>query len=244
MRLRRRERLRVLFGGTVPETTHGFLLDHTAALAGLAAAGHTLLLDDGHPACRFADELLRLDDRAAVAAAHERARGPFAATPFCFVILQYNKPEVTARCVESLRRIESGGRPVHAIIVDNGSEPAAVARSHALFDGAEDVTLVCTGENLGFARGNNVGYRHARDVLGADFTKQVSRDYDVLIEDKGIALRGLFIIDPDGVLQYKVVHALNIGRSVDETLRVLQALQEGGLCPADWKPGQKKLTPA
>jgi peroxiredoxin (alkyl hydroperoxide reductase subunit C) len=77
--------------------------------------------------------------------------------------------------------------------------------------------------------------------LASDITKDVSRDYGVLIEDKGIALRGLFIIDPDGVLQYQVVHALNIGRSVDETLRVLEALKMGGLCGADWKPGQKTL---
>jgi peroxiredoxin (alkyl hydroperoxide reductase subunit C) len=88
------------------------------------------------------------------------------------------------------------------------------------------------------------GIQGLRYPLGADFTKQVARDYGVLIEDKGIALRGLFIVDPEGVLQYKVVHQLNVGRSVDETLRVLQALQEGGLCPADWKPGQKTLTPA
>jgi len=77
--------------------------------------------------------------------------------------------------------------------------------------------------------------------LASDITKDVSRDYGVLLEDKGIALRGLFIIDPDGTLQYQVVHALNIGRSVDETLRVLEALKTGGLCGADWKPGQKTL---
>jgi peroxiredoxin (alkyl hydroperoxide reductase subunit C) len=77
--------------------------------------------------------------------------------------------------------------------------------------------------------------------LAADATKKVSRDYGVLIEDRGIALRGLFIIDPEGVLRYKVVHDLNIGRSAEETLRVIQALQTGGLCQAEWKPGQKTL---
>ncbi|HEY9683600.1 MAG TPA: peroxiredoxin [Drouetiella sp.] len=79
-------------------------------------------------------------------------------------------------------------------------------------------------------------------VLASDITKDVSRDYGVLMEDKGIALRGLFIIDPDGILQYQVVHSLNIGRSVEETLRVLEAIKTGGLCGADWKPGQKPLT--
>lgn len=77
--------------------------------------------------------------------------------------------------------------------------------------------------------------------LAADITKQAARDYGVLIEEEGIALRGLFIIDPDGVLKYQVVNHNDVGRSVDETLRVLQALQSGGLCPINWKPGDKNL---
>ena len=77
--------------------------------------------------------------------------------------------------------------------------------------------------------------------LAADSTKKVASDYGVLIESRGIALRGLFVIDPEGVLRYKVVHDLNIGRSAEETLRVIQALQTGGLCQAEWKPGQKTL---
>jgi peroxiredoxin (alkyl hydroperoxide reductase subunit C) len=77
--------------------------------------------------------------------------------------------------------------------------------------------------------------------LASDATKQVARDYGVLIEDKGIALRGLFVIDPEGILRYKVIHDLNIGRSAEETLRVIQALQTGGLCQAEWKPGQETI---
>lgn len=77
--------------------------------------------------------------------------------------------------------------------------------------------------------------------LASDSTQQTARDYGVLIEREGLALRGLFLIDPKGVLQYQVVHNLNIGRSVDEVLRVLEALQAGGLCPSDWRPGQKLL---
>ncbi|TCO70721.1 peroxiredoxin [Marinisporobacter balticus] len=77
--------------------------------------------------------------------------------------------------------------------------------------------------------------------LASDRTQQVSRDYGVLIEEEGIALRGLFIIDPNGILKYSVIHDLNVGRSVDETLRVLQGLQSGGLCPIDWHPGEELL---
>ncbi|AEI39342.1 peroxiredoxin [Paenibacillus mucilaginosus] len=77
--------------------------------------------------------------------------------------------------------------------------------------------------------------------LASDITKQVARDYGVLIEEEGIALRGLFIINPEGELQYQVVHHNNVGRSVEETLRVLEALQSGGLCPIGWKKGDQHL---
>lgn len=77
--------------------------------------------------------------------------------------------------------------------------------------------------------------------LAADHNQKVARDYGVLIEEEGVALRGLFIINPEGELQYQTVFHNNIGRDVDETLRVLQALQTGGLCPANWRPGQATL---
>lgn len=61
--------------------------------------------------------------------------------------------------------------------------------------------------------------------LLSDLTKQISIDYDVLLADAGVALRGLFIIDPNGVIRQKTINDLPVGRSVDETLRLLQAFQ-------------------
>ncbi len=77
--------------------------------------------------------------------------------------------------------------------------------------------------------------------LLSDITKEVSRQYGVLLEEKGVALRGTFVIDPHGILQYQVVHDLNVGRSVQETLRVLQALQTGAMCPIEWNDKKKTL---
>ncbi len=77
--------------------------------------------------------------------------------------------------------------------------------------------------------------------LASDMTKQVSKDYGVLLEEEGIALRGLFIIDPEGTIRYQVVQDNDIGRSVDETLRVLRALKTGGMCPLDWDFGEELL---
>ena len=78
--------------------------------------------------------------------------------------------------------------------------------------------------------------------LASDTGGKLARAFNILVEEENIALRGLYIINPEGILQYAVVHDLNIGRSVDETLRVLQGLQTGGLCSADWTPGQENLT--
>jgi alkyl hydroperoxide reductase subunit AhpC len=77
--------------------------------------------------------------------------------------------------------------------------------------------------------------------LLSDFSKQTSRAYGVLDEQNSQARRGLFIIDPNGVIQYRVVHSDRVGRSVDETLRVLKALQTEELCPVNWKPGDKTI---
>jgi peroxiredoxin (alkyl hydroperoxide reductase subunit C) len=85
------------------------------------------------------------------------------------------------------------------------------------------------------------GIEGVKYPIASDVGGKLARAYNILVEDANIALRGLFIINPEGVLQYSVVHDLNIGRSVDETLRVLQGLQTGGLCSADWKPGQENL---
>lgn len=129
-----------------------------------------------------------------------------------------------------------------------------------------DFTFVCPTEIVGF----NEHYQEFRklnaEILGAsvdskfshlawisnelgdlhfpllsDITKEVARQYGILIEKAGVSLRGLYIIDPNGVLRYELVHDLNVGRSVDETLRVLEALQTGELCPINWKRGVQTL---
>lgn len=88
---------------------------------------------------------------------------------------------------------------------------------------------------------NAHGIKGTRFPLASDQTHAVAEAYGVMVEREGAALRGLFIIDPAGILQYAVVHNLHIGRSVDETLRVLEALQAGGLCGANWEPGEDLL---
>ncbi len=77
--------------------------------------------------------------------------------------------------------------------------------------------------------------------LLSDITKQTSSDYNVLLKDKGISLRGAFIIDPDGILKCYMVNDLAIGRNVNELVRLIQAFQTGDLCPVGWKKGGETL---
>jgi serine/threonine protein kinase len=77
--------------------------------------------------------------------------------------------------------------------------------------------------------------------LGSDEDGAVCRAYGVYLERQHAALRGLFLIDPNGVLQYQVVHSLTTGRNTEEILRVLEGLQMGGLCPGERRPGEPAL---
>jgi len=77
--------------------------------------------------------------------------------------------------------------------------------------------------------------------LASDVEGETCRNYGVFLETQHVALRGLFIIDPNGVLQYLAVHNLSVGRRTDEIMRVLAALQTGGLCAENWSPGDANL---
>ena len=82
--------------------------------------------------------------------------------------------------------------------------------------------------------------------LIADLNKEIGKAYDVLLPD-GICLRGLFLIDKEGVVRHQVVNDLPLGRSVDEALRMVSALQffeeNGEVCPANWQEGARTIKP-
>lgn len=91
---------------------------------------------------------------------------------------------------------------------------------------------------------NQGGLGSVEFPMVADLTKGIARRYDILLNDS-VALRGLFLIDRDGIVRHQVVNDLPLGRSVDEALRVLDALQHfeanGEVCPANWRKGDKAM---
>lgn len=129
-----------------------------------------------------------------------------------------------------------------------------------------DFTFICPTEIRGFAKQEAEFQKLGAAILGAstdsewshkvwferdlpevqypilaDTTQKVAHDYGVLNEDDGSAERGLFIIDPEGIVKYALISAGSVGRSVKEVHRVLQALQSGELCPVEWEPGESTL---
>lgn len=91
------------------------------------------------------------------------------------------------------------------------------------------------------------GIQGVQYTIVSDLNKTISAAYDVLVEGAGIAYRGLFLIDKNGVVQHQVVNNLPLGRSVDEALRMVDALQffenNGEVCPANWQKGSAGMKP-
>jgi peroxiredoxin 2/4 len=89
------------------------------------------------------------------------------------------------------------------------------------------------------------GIKGVEYPLISDLNKTIARDYQVLDEENGIAYRGLFILDKKGIVRHQLMNDLPIGRSVDEALRVLDALifheKNGEVCPANWSAGKKSM---
>ena len=112
-----------------------------------------------------------------------------------------------------------------------------------------DFTFVCPTEIIAFSDRHSEFSALNTEVLGVSVDSEFSHlAWNVLDPEAGVALRGLFIIDKDGVIQHSTINNLSFGRSVDETLRTLKALQyvqshPDEVCPAGWKEGDKTMVP-
>lgn len=146
----------------------------------------------------------------------------------------------------------------------------------ALFFYPLDFTFVCPSEIIAFSKRAKAFEERGAQILGvsvdskfshyawrntpiekggigniefpliSDLSKEIARDYGVLVDD-AVALRGTFIIDPKGIVRHATINDLPIGRNVDETLRIIDAIQftdrHGEVCPAGWTKGKQAMTP-
>jgi peroxiredoxin 2/4 len=150
-------------------------------------------------------------------------------------------------------------------LADYRTTPTQAGKYVVLFFYPFDFTFVCPTEIMEFSRRSNEFKAINAQVLGAscdskfshkawvdnglgelnypllsDFTKEIATAYGCLLE-AGAPARATYIIDPDGVIQHMSINNPNVGRSVSETLRVLEAIQTGAKCPVEWRKGEKTL---
>lgn len=90
-------------------------------------------------------------------------------------------------------------------------------------------------------RNNHPDLKNLPYPMLADSKRELSSALGILHKEEGVALRATFIVDPDGIIRWVNVNDLSVGRNVDETLRVLDALQTDELCPCNWEKGEKTL---
>lgn len=174
--------------------------------------------------------------------------------------------------MEQMIRIGEAAPDFHLKGIDQGKVRTYTLKEFkkrwiVLFFYPADFTFVCPTEVLGFNTHLEAFAQLEAQVLGvsidsieshrawaeelggvrypllSDADKELSRTYNVLDPEEGVALRATFLMDPQAKLQYSVISPFNVGRSVEETLRVLQALRTGRLCPADWHPNDPTLEP-
>jgi len=151
---------------------------------------------------------------------------------------------------------------IHAGNVADYSLKSFPGKWLVLFFYPADFTFICPTEVTGFSKFAKEFRGEQAEVLGAsvdsiethrswidelggidypllsDVEKKMSRDYGVLIDKEGVSARATFIFNPAREVNYLMVSHMNVGRSVEETLRVLKALRTGRLCPAEWRPGE------
>ncbi len=205
----RRAKLDFFLGRSTPPECEALLIHHTALLSIFHRRGGKLRFENGRLSASMDGETFSLATTKDLARLAENIWSPAESIPFCFVLLQFNNAAHTRQCVESIKRLNPHGHRVHIVIVDNASSAETVAATRSAFEGDRQVSLIFNKENLGFSRGNNLGYRLARERFGNAFV--IAANNDVVFEDSDFlskcaelyrewtySILGPDIITPDG----------------------------------------------
>ncbi|MBU3728175.1 MAG: glycosyltransferase, partial [Phycisphaerales bacterium] len=179
-------RVCALCAGQLERVRLGFLEDYVAVLEHAQRHGCHMEARGDVLHVRRGEREIQVSGRAGVVRIVDLVCEQSPQEPFCFVVLQFNKWDVTARCLESLRALECE-RPLHVVLVDNGSDPEVVEASVRAVASMPNVHLLKMERNAGFAAGNNLGYRYARDTLGARFIAVINND--TRVQDRQFAAR-------------------------------------------------------
>jgi GT2 family glycosyltransferase len=168
--------IEALFKAMPDRKQYGFLSDYLSLLQQGRRKGIEYQIIDSRPTCTIKNEPVCIDRRERISAIH---RNIYGISKYCFVVLQFNKSDLTIACVRSLQNLERYGLDIKIIIVDNKSETTHVEAIIQEFVHDIDVTILFSDENKGFSGGNNIGYHYARNKLHAQFCVVINNDTEI-----------------------------------------------------------------
>lgn len=206
--LNRINEIKKIFSADKIDNNYLFLVDYLKLLELINRAyPHSLRIAGGLPAFVFKDEFIEINGRGDLYEIYKRALQTKNDTVFSFVILQYNNSEQTIECVNSIKNLRDDR--IRIIIVDNASESIERSRLEGEYNDDPSVKVIFNEKNLGFAAGNNVGYKYAKTKLKSDFIALVNNDTVVnqesfiiealqIFEELSYSILGPDIQIPDG----------------------------------------------
>jgi glycosyltransferase involved in cell wall biosynthesis len=192
----RQSRLEYVFSASLdllPSTVNDLLLSHISAISQISSFGLKLSIKHGTAWCHSKSTSIPLTDSDSLAQAYKLASTYSEDSPFVFVVLQYGNPLVTSKCLRSLLELNANDRNVHIVIVDNFHSEKVASETKKMFNSIKQVSLIFNKSNLGFAKGHNVGYKFAREHLGAGFI--VALNNDIIIDDSDFVSTCISIYD-------------------------------------------------
>jgi GT2 family glycosyltransferase len=169
----RRNKLKALFEGEPDREKFGFLTDYENLLRQGKRSGLTYRISDGAPSYILNGKVSYIANRKEMSNICGSIYGD---GTYCFVVLQYNKSELTIECVRSITKLEKSGFDVKIVIVDNNSEQSHIEAIRNEFLENSDIVILRSENNKGFSGGNNIGYRFARSELNAKFCVVINND--------------------------------------------------------------------
>lgn len=169
----RRNKLKALFEGELDRKKFSFLTDYENLLRQGKQSGLKYHISNDVPSFRLGGKVASIANREELSKICDSI---YRDGTYCFVVLQYNKSELTIECVRSITRLEKSGFDVKIVIVDNNSEQRHFEAIENEFLENSDIVILRSEDNKGFSGGNNIGYRFARSELKAKFCVVINND--------------------------------------------------------------------
>ncbi|MBX9742872.1 MAG: glycoside hydrolase family 99-like domain-containing protein [Chthoniobacterales bacterium] len=173
--------LEEIFSGPLNYEKYSYFTNYTRLFLLLLMKGVSFFIKENIPYGAIKNDVFSLEKEDSLSNFHFLLCDNQNINTICFVILQYNQVNATRQCIDSLRQLNAHHSKLHFVIVDNKSNSEAIEETMDLFR-AKDITIIFNQRNYGYARGNNIGYRFAKEKIKAEFIIIINND--IIIEQK------------------------------------------------------------